>query len=92
VVGRASADTTRARRSRAARRPGCSYCLKLRAKLTLTRTPHRLVNIWEDVSAARTVREVNGGNELVPTVQVGDRFLSNPTVRQIRQAQDAPGS
>ena len=73
-------------------RPGCPYCLKLRAKLTLTRTPHRLVNIWEDVSAARTVREVNGGNELVPTVQVGDRFLSNPTVRQIRQAHDAPAS
>ena len=73
-------------------RPGCPYCLKLRAKLTLTRTPHRLVNIWEDVSAARTVREVNGGNERVPTVQVGDRFLSNPTVRQIWQAHDAPAS
>jgi mycoredoxin len=67
-------------------RPGCPFCFKLRAKLTLTRTPHRLVNVWEDASASRTVREVNGGNELVPTVQVGDQFLSNPTLRQIRQA------
>ena len=43
-------------------------------------------NVWEDPSASRTVREVNGGDELVPTVQVGDQFLSNPTLRQIRQA------
>ena len=70
-------------------RPGCPYCMKLRAKLTLTRTPHQLVNIWEDVDAARTVREANAGNELVPTVQVADLFLSNPTLRQIRRAASA---
>jgi hypothetical protein len=57
--------------------------------LALTRTPHRLVNVWEDAEGSRTVREVNGGNELVPTVRVGDRFLSNPTLRQIKQAQSS---
>ena len=67
-------------------RPGCPYCMKLRAKLNLTRTPHQLVNIWEDEAAARIVREANGGNELVPTVQVANMFLSNPTLRQIRRA------
>jgi mycoredoxin len=70
-------------------RPGCPYCMKLRAKLNLTRTPHQLVNIWEDEAAARTVREANGGNELVPTVRVADTFLSNPTLRQIKRATSA---
>jgi glutaredoxin len=67
-------------------RPGCPFCLKLRTKLTLTRTPHQLVNVWQDPAASQIVRDVNGGNELVPTVRVGDRFLSNPTLRQVRQA------
>ena len=44
------------------------------------------MNIWQDPEAAALVRSVNEGNELVPTVQVGETFLSNPTVRQVRAA------
>jgi mycoredoxin len=67
-------------------RPGCPFSAKLRAKLRFARIPYTTVNIWEDAEAAAVVRSVNDGNELVPTVQVGDTFLSNPTVREIRAA------
>jgi hypothetical protein len=32
------------------------------------------------------VREHNGGDELVPTVEVGGRFLSNPSLSAVRAA------
>ncbi len=67
-------------------RPGCPFSAKLRAKLALARIPYTKVDIWQDKDAAAVVRSVNDGNELVPTVQVGEVFLSNPSVRQIRAA------
>ncbi len=67
-------------------RPGCPYCAKLRVGLRLTRTPHTLVNVWEDAAASTFVKEHNGGDELVPTVAVGERVLSNPSVREVQRA------
>jgi glutaredoxin len=67
-------------------RPGCPFCVTLRAGLRLSRTPHRLVNIHEDPAAAAFVRAHNGGDELVPTVDVGGRVLSNPSLRTVREA------
>ena len=70
-------------------RPGCPYCVKLRLGLRLTRTPHRLVDISDDPSAAAFVRAHNGGDELVPTVDVGGSVLSNPSLRTVREALEA---
>ena len=67
-------------------RPGCPFCLKLRLGLRLTRTPHQLVNVREDPEASAFVKRHNGGDELVPTVAVGDRILTNPSVRQVQRA------
>ena len=67
-------------------RPGCPFCLTLRLGLRMSRTPHRLVDISQDPAAAAVVREHNGGDELVPTVDVGGRFLSNPSLRTVRAA------
>ncbi len=67
-------------------RPGCLFCLRLRAGLRLTRTAHQLVDVWEDPEASAFVKRHHGGDELVPTVVVGDRVLSNPSVRDVRRA------
>jgi mycoredoxin len=67
-------------------RPGCPFSMKLRAKLRLARIPYTPVDIWQDPDAAALVRSVNGGDELVPTVRVGDTFLSNPSLRDVRDA------
>ena len=67
-------------------RPGCPYSARLRARLRLAGIPFDAVNIWEDREAAAIVRSVNDGNELVPTVRIGDRFMSNPSFREVRAA------
>ena len=67
-------------------RPGCPFSAKLKAKLALARIPYTPVDIWQDPDAAAIVRSVNDGNELVPTVRIGDVFLSNPTLRQVKAA------
>ena len=71
-------------------RPGCPYCARLRTRLALGRVPYTAVDIHQDPDAAAAVREHNGGDELVPTVRLdGDRWLSNPTYRQLRAAMGA---
>jgi len=72
-------------------RPGCPYCLKLKARLRLARVPFDPVNIWADPDAAAVVRAANDGDELVPTVRIGaDRYLSNPSYREVRAALGRP--
>ena len=52
--------------------------------------PYTAVNIHEDPAAAAAVRAHNGGDELVPTVRFdGDRWMSNPTYKQLRTAMSA---
>ena len=67
-------------------RPGCPFSAKLKVKLALARIPYRAVDIWQDEEAAAIVRSVNGGNELVPTVRIGEEYLSNPSLREVRAA------
>jgi mycoredoxin len=68
-------------------RPGCPYSTRLRAQLTLARVPHRSVRFRDDEEGAAAVRARHEkGYELSPTVVVGDEHLTNPSVRQIREA------
>ncbi|MFZ0160048.1 MAG: hypothetical protein WAL50_13555 [Kineosporiaceae bacterium] len=41
-----------------------------------------------DEAGAARVREINGGNEISPTVRVGSRWLTNPSWREIVHAYD----
>ncbi|MDP9405698.1 MAG: NrdH-redoxin [Actinomycetota bacterium] len=61
-------------------RPGCLFCSSLVRQLDQWSIPYDASNIWEDLAAAAIVRGAAGGSETVPTVQVGDRFLINPTI------------
>jgi glutaredoxin len=64
-------------------RPGCPYCARLLATLRGRRGWLR-VNIWQDPEAAAFVREHNGGDEVVPTVLVGDETWTNPEPARVR--------
>ncbi|MFJ4341520.1 glutaredoxin domain-containing protein [Streptomyces sp. NPDC088915] len=71
-------------------RPGCQYCLRLRARLG--RDAHRLhwVDIWRDPAGAAVVRAVNNGDETVPTVFVADRPHVNPEPAWVRSQLPPP--
>lgn len=66
-------------------RPGCPFCLKLRVSLRVLGVQAEWRNIWEDDAARALVREHNGGDETVPTVRVGERWLTNPSAREVRR-------
>jgi mycoredoxin len=68
-------------------KPGCPYGARLRARLTLARVPHRSVRFRDDEEGARAVRDHHEqGFELSPTVLVGAEYLTNPSLRQVREA------
>ncbi|MGH3628255.1 MAG: glutaredoxin domain-containing protein [Sciscionella sp.] len=64
-------------------RPGCPFCRRLRRDIDRSGLPVREVNIWEDPSAAASVRSIAGGNETVPTVVVGDHGMVNPSLSSV---------
>jgi mycoredoxin len=67
-------------------RPRCPYCVRLRWQLRRSGLVVREVNIWTDAAAAARVREITGGDETVPTVQIGSVALVNPTKAQVLAA------
>jgi len=67
-------------------RPGCGFCMMLRAHLDAAGLPRREVNIWEDPDAAARVRSAANGNETVPTVFVGPVSMVNPTIDEVLDA------
>lgn len=67
-------------------RPGCPFCVALRARLAFSGLRYRRVNIVGDPAAAAFVRSVAGGNETVPTVDVAGRALVNPSASDLLAA------
>jgi len=67
-------------------RPGCPFCLRLRATLGLRGRKAHWVDIWKDPEAAAAVRAVADGNETVPTVILAGEPHVNPDPRWLRAA------
>lgn len=70
-------------------RPMCGYCEKLKASLNRRGIAFTAVDIWADRTQAEVVRRATGGDEIVPTVRVGERFLVNPSVDEVTALLDA---
>lgn len=64
-------------------RPGCGFCAMLKARLGSLRDRATWINIWEDEQGAAYVREVNGGNETVPTVVIDGVPRTNPSPKVV---------
>jgi mycoredoxin len=64
-------------------RPGCPFCTMLRADLASAGITYRERDIWQDPEAAAAVRAAANGNETVPTINVGDVWLVNPSVDEV---------
>lgn len=68
-------------------RPGCPFCGMLFRQLDKHGIAHQRVNIWDDPTAAATVRSIANGNETVPTVVVGGvKGMVNPSVKDVKIA------
>jgi mycoredoxin len=67
-------------------RPGCPFCDMLRANLKRSGLKYRELDIWQDPDAAAAVRAAANGNETVPTVNVGNTWMVNPSIHQVLAA------
>jgi len=67
-------------------RPGCSFCIRMKAMLGRTGWKATWVDIWDDENAAEFVRSVNQGNETVPTVVINGSPQTNPAPSLVRDA------
>lgn len=70
-------------------RPMCGYCETLKRELTRRGVDYATIDIWAQREQAEVVRSATGGDEVVPTVQVGDRFLVNPSAEDVIAAAEA---
>ncbi|WP_433826289.1 glutaredoxin domain-containing protein [Actinoplanes sp. CA-015351] len=59
-------------------RPGCPFCLRLRARLGPDAGRLHWVDIWQDPEGAAAVRAITGGDETVPTVVIAGEGFVNP--------------
>lgn len=63
----------------------CGFCTRLKSGLQQAGIDYAEVNIELDEAAAELVRQVNGGNQTVPTVVFADgTALTNPSVAEVR--------
>jgi mycoredoxin len=63
----------------------CGYCRRLKDQMEREGIAYRVVDIEDDIEAARFVMSVNGGNQTVPTLLFPDgTALSNPTLAQVK--------
>lgn len=67
-------------------RPMCGYCEMLKRDLHRRGIAYDDIDIWNDRGQAEVVKAANNGDELVPTVRVGERFLPNPSVDEVMEA------
>ncbi|MEU4218693.1 glutaredoxin domain-containing protein [Actinoplanes sp. NPDC026623] len=66
-------------------RPGCPFCVRLRATLGPAARRAHWVDIWRDPEAAAAVRAVADGNETVPTVVLDGVPHVNPDPGWLRK-------
>ncbi|GID97443.1 glutaredoxin domain-containing protein [Amorphoplanes digitatis] len=66
-------------------RPGCPFCVRLRATLGPAGSRADWVDIWRDPEAAAAVRAVADGNETVPTVILAGVPHVNPDPLWLRK-------
>ena len=67
-------------------KPGCPFGIRLRVALRLHGFPFRAVRFRDDEEGAAQVRAATDGDEISPTVRVGDQWLVNPGWREVAQA------
>lgn len=64
--------------------PWCGYCTRLKRQLDREGVRYADVDIEADPQAEAFVKDVNGGNAVVPTVVFADgSALTNPSLREV---------
>lgn len=64
----------------------CGYCVRLKQQLDREGISYDEVNIEQEPGAADLVTQINGGDQIVPTVLFADgTAATNPSLSEVKQ-------
>ena len=66
--------------------PWCGYCRRLKRQFEESGIAYREIDVDATPGYDERIIEASGGYRTVPTVEVGDRMLVNPTIREVEEA------
>jgi mycoredoxin len=66
--------------------PWCGYCRRLKRQLGESGVGFEEIDIDQESHHGDRIEAQTGGFRTVPTVEVGDRLLVNPTVGEVLEA------
>ncbi len=64
----------------------CGHCRRLKRQFDEAGISYSEVDIEADPSRAADIEDASGGFRTVPTVEVGERLLVNPTLAHVKEA------
>jgi mycoredoxin len=69
----------------------CGHCYRLKYQLHRAHIPYEEIDIENHPEVAQRIEEQTGGLRIVPTAEIGDQLLVNPTVAQIEATLEGAG-
>jgi mycoredoxin len=69
--------------------PWCGYCRRLKRQFDEAGIAYREIDVDATPGFDERIIEASGGFRTVPTVEVGDRLLVNPTLTEVEAALEA---
>ena len=66
--------------------PWCGYCKRLKRQFEQSGIAYREIDVDATPGYDERIIAASGGYRTVPTVEVGERLLVNPTVKEVEEA------
>jgi mycoredoxin len=61
----------------------CGYCVRLKRQFDEAGIAYREIDVEVEEQYNDRIIEATGGYRTVPTIQIGDRLLVNPTLKEV---------
>jgi mycoredoxin len=66
--------------------PWCGYCRRLKRQFDEAGIAYEEIDVDATPGFDQRIIEASGGYRTVPTVEVGQRLLVNPTIKEVEEA------
>lgn len=64
----------------------CGHCVRLKRQLEEAGIEYRSIDVDEEEHYGERIIQATGGARVVPTVEIADRLLVNPSIREVVEA------
>lgn len=64
----------------------CGYCRRLKRQMDEAGISYEVIDVDEEPGYDDRIIAATGGFRVVPTLEVGEKLLVNPTIREVEEA------